>query len=32
MNMDAIWHCGVIKYVHKKGLAPKDIHAAMGMR
>lgn len=27
--MDKIWHRGVIKYLHKKGLAPKDIHADM---
>ena len=27
--MDKIWHHGVIKYLHKKGLAPKDIHAGM---
>ena len=29
MNMDKIWHRGVIKYLQKKGLAPKDIHADM---
>ena len=27
--MDKIWHCGIIKYLQKKGLAPKDIHADM---
>ena len=27
--MDKIWHRGVIKYLHKKGLTPKDIHADM---
>lgn len=29
MKMDKIWHRGVIKYLQKKGLAPKDIHADM---
>ena len=29
MKMDNIWHRGVIKYLHKKGLTPKDIHADM---
>ena len=29
MNMDKMWHCGVIKYLQKKGLAPKYIHADM---
>ena len=29
MNMDDIWHLGVIKYLQKKGLAPKGIHADM---
>ena len=29
VKMDKIWHRGVIKYLHKKGLAPKDIHADM---
>ena len=29
MNMDKIWHRGVIKYLQKKGLTPKDIHADM---
>ncbi|CAI9733412.1 Hypothetical predicted protein [Octopus vulgaris] len=28
-RMDKIWHRGVIKYLQKKGLAPKDIHADM---
>ena len=27
--MDKIWHHGIIKYLQKKGLAPKDIHANM---
>ena len=27
--MNKIWHYGIIKYLHKKGLAPKDIHADM---
>jgi len=27
--MDKIWHRGVIKYLHKKGLNPQDIHADM---
>ncbi|XP_030588657.1 histone-lysine N-methyltransferase SETMAR-like [Archocentrus centrarchus] len=27
--MDKIWHRGVIKYLQKKELAPKDIHADM---
>ena len=27
--MDKIWHRGVIKYLYKKGLVPKDIHADM---
>ena len=27
--MDTILHRGVIKYLQKKGLAPKDIHADM---
>ena len=27
--MDKIWHRGIIKYLQKKGLAPKDIHADM---
>ena len=27
--MDTLWHRGVIEYLHKKGLAPKDIHADM---
>lgn len=27
--MDAIWHCGFIKYMHKKSLNLKDIHADM---
>ena len=27
--MDKIWHCGIIKYLQKKELAPKDIHADM---
>ena len=25
-----MWQRGVIKYLHKKGLAPKKIHAHMG--
>ena len=25
--MDNIWHCDVNKHLHKKGLAPKGIHA-----
>ena len=29
MNMDKIWHLGVIKYLQKKGLTPKDIHPDM---
>lgn len=29
MKMDKIWHRGVIKYLQKKGLTPKDIHADM---
>ena len=29
VNMDKIWHRGVIKYLQKKGLTPKDIHADM---
>ena len=27
--MDKIWHHGIIKYLQKKRLAPKDIHADM---
>ena len=27
--MDKIWHRGNIKCLHKKGLAPKDMHASM---
>lgn len=27
--MDKIWHCSIIKYLQKKGLAPKDIHDDM---
>ena len=27
--MDKIWHRGVIKYLQRKGLSPKDIHADM---
>ena len=27
--MDKIWHRGVIKYLQKKGLPPKDIHSDM---
>jgi len=27
--MDKIWHRGVIKYLQKKGLTPKEIHADM---
>ena len=27
--MDNIWHRGVIKYLQKRGLTPKEIHAAM---
>ena len=27
--MNKIWHRGIIKYLQKKGLAPKDIHADM---
>ena len=27
--MDKIWQRGIIKYLQKKGLAPKDIHADM---
>ena len=27
--MDQNWHCGVIKYLQKKGLNPKDIHVDM---
>ena len=27
VNMDAIWHRGLIRYLQKKGLAPKEIHA-----
>ena len=27
--MNKIWHHGIIKYLHKKRLAPKDIHADM---
>ena len=26
MKMDKIWHRGVFQYLHKKGIAPKDIH------
>ena len=29
MKIDKIWHCGIIKYLQKKVLAPKDIHANM---
>ena len=29
MKIDKIWHCGIIKYLLKKGLAPKDIYADM---
>ena len=29
MNMDKIWHRGVIKYLQKNELTPKDIHADM---
>ena len=25
--MDKIWHCGVIRYLQKKGLTTKEIHA-----
>ena len=27
--MDKIWHCGVIRYLQKKGLTTKEIHADM---
>ena len=27
MNVDKIWHCGVIRYLHKRGLALRKIHA-----
>ena len=27
MKMDRTWHRDVIKYLHKRGLAPKDVHA-----
>uniref|UniRef100_A0A3Q0R6R1 Uncharacterized protein n=1 Tax=Amphilophus citrinellus TaxID=61819 RepID=A0A3Q0R6R1_AMPCI len=27
--MDKIWHRGVIKYLQKEGVAPKDIHAGV---
>ena len=27
--MDEIWHCGVIRYLQKKGLTTKEIHADM---
>ena len=27
VKMDKIWHRGIIKYVQKKGLAPKDVYA-----
>ena len=27
--MDKIWHRTIIKYLQKKGLAPKDIHTNM---
>ena len=26
VNMDKIWHCGVIRYLQKKELMTKDIH------
>ena len=29
MNMDKIWHRGVIRYLHKKGLTTKKYHADM---
>ena len=29
MNMDVILHCGVIRYLQKKGLGSKEIHADM---
>ena len=29
MNMDKIWHRGVIRYLQKKELTPKEIHADM---
>ena len=29
MKMDKIWHCGINKYIQKKGLTPKDIHTNM---
>ena len=29
MNMETILHRGVIKYLQKRELAPKDIHADM---
>ena len=29
VKMDKIWHCGIIKYLQKKWLALKDIHADM---
>ena len=29
MKIDKNWYPGVIKYLHKQVLAPKDIHAKM---
>ena len=29
MNMDNIWHLGVIRYLQKTGLGPKEIHVDM---
>ena len=29
MKLDKIWHRGIIKFLNKKRLAPKDIHADM---
>ena len=29
MNVDKIWHRGVIRYLQKKGLTTKEIHADM---
>ena len=29
LNMDKIWHGGVIRYLQKKGLTTKEIHADM---
>ena len=29
LNIDKIWHRGIVKYLQKKGLTPREIHADM---